>query len=86
MSYIVVRHFTDLQDSNHKYTEGDTYPREGYAPSVERIQELAGDSNKQGVPLIELIPEAVAEAEAPAEVAEAEEKPKKRSRKKTDDN
>lgn len=84
-TYKVIRHFTDLQDNNYKYTEGMIYPREGYIPSEKRIQELAGDYNKQKTPLIELIPESVAEAEAPAVEAVPEEKPKKRSRKKTED-
>lgn len=80
MSYKVIRHFTDLQDSNFKYTEGMIYPREGYIPSEKRINELASDSNKQHTPLIEAIPEV--EATAPAENVTVEEEPKKRSRKK----
>ena len=81
MSYKVIRHFTDLQDSNFKYAEGMIYPREGYIPSEKRIKELASDSNKQHTPLIEAIPEVV-EATAPAENVTVEEEPKKRSRKK----
>lgn len=81
MSYKVIRHFTDLQDGNFKYTEGMTYPREGYVPSEKRIIELAGDRNKQGTALIEAIPEVV-EATAPADDVTVEEEPKKRSRKK----
>lgn len=88
MSYKVIRYFTDLQDGNFKYTEGMTYPREGYVPSDKRIAELAGSQNKQKTPLIQAIPEAV-EVETPAEEpieeepAEEEEKPK-RKRKRND--
>ena len=56
--YRVIRHFTDLKDKNHKYVEGDTYPRDGYEPSDKRIAELSGTSNKQGVPLIQKVQKA----------------------------
>lgn len=52
MKYRVIKFFTDLQDNNHAYNVGDTYPREGLNPSEERIAELSGSDNKQGVPLI----------------------------------
>lgn len=55
MSYRVIHHFTDLQDSNHPYYEGDTFPRSGLKVSDERLNELAGSQNKQGKPLIEWI-------------------------------
>lgn len=48
----VVKYFTDLQDENYAYNVGDTYPRKGLNPSEERIAELSGSDNKQGVPLI----------------------------------
>lgn len=48
----VLKHFTDLQDNNHAYEAGDIYPREGLQPTAERIAELSGSNNKQGVPLI----------------------------------
>lgn len=50
--YKVIKYFTDLQDDNHAYNVGDTYPRKGLNPSEERIAELSGSDNKQGVPLI----------------------------------
>ena len=65
MMYTVVRHFTDLLDNNHKYTEGDVYPREGYTPSEARIYELSTAANKQRTILIKPI----SEAETAAEVA-----------------
>lgn len=57
MSYKVIKYFTDLQDNNHPYNVGDTYPREGLKPDDARIAELAGSENKQGCPLIELVEE-----------------------------
>lgn len=78
----VIKKFTDLQDGNHVYNVGDVYPREGYTPSEERIEELASDKNRQGVPLIEVpastvvdVDEAVEETK---ETKETEEKPRKR--------
>lgn len=55
MSYKVIHHFMDLQDFNHPYYEGDTFPRSGLKVSDERLNELAGSQNKQGKPLIEWI-------------------------------
>lgn len=80
--YEVIKYFTDLQDGNHPYEVGDTYPRDGLEPSLERVAELLGTDNKQGVPLIK----AVAERKKSAEktVAEAtEEKPKTTRKRKT---
>lgn len=48
----VIKYFTDLQDNNHPYNEGDTFPRAGLEVKPERIAELSGKDNKQGVPLI----------------------------------
>ena len=47
----------DLQDANHKYDVGDTYPRKGLSVLPSRIKELAGSKNRQGCPLIEEIPD-----------------------------
>ena len=69
--YKVVKFFTDLQDHNYPYNAGDNYPRYGYLPSAERLEELMGSDNLQGVPLIQFVEEA------------AEEKPKKKRAKKT---
>lgn len=52
ITYEVIKKFTDLQDGNHVYNVGDTYPHEGYIPSEERIVELATDKNRQKTPLI----------------------------------
>ena len=59
--YKVIKHFVDLQDNNHKYDVGDTYPRKGLNVLQSRINELASNKNRQGQPLIEEIPEKVEE-------------------------
>jgi hypothetical protein len=59
--YKVIKHFVDLQDNNHKYDVGDTYPRKGLNVLQSRINELASSKNKQKTPLIEEIPEVVEE-------------------------
>lgn len=58
--YKVIQFFTDLQDGEHPYEAGDTFPREGMDVSEGRLTELAGAFNRQGAPLIE-------EEQAPAE-------------------
>ena len=55
--YKVIKHFTDLQDNNFAYNLGDEYPRKGLSVLPSRIKELATDKNRQGVPLIEEIPD-----------------------------
>ena len=98
MSYTVVRHFTDLLDGNYKYAEGDVYPRKGYTPSPERIMELSGTNNKQKTVLImavaaesaEIVETSAVEETEPTTITEEikvieEEKPKKRSRKKSEE-
>lgn len=56
-TYKVIRYFTDLQDNDHAYNVGDTFPREGMTVKQSRLDELAGNSNKQGRPLIEAVAE-----------------------------
>ena len=55
--YKVIKSFTDLQDNNHTYSVGDTFPHNGVEVDAERIAELASDKNRLGVPLIEEIAE-----------------------------
>ena len=55
--YKVIKHFVDLQDNNFAYNVGDEYPRKGMSVLPSRIRELATDKNRQGVPLIEEIPD-----------------------------
>ena len=59
--YKVIKHFTDMQDNNFAYQVGDDYPRKGMKVLQSRINELAGSKNRQGVPLIEEIPEKLEE-------------------------
>lgn len=88
--YEVIKLFTDLKDNNYRYEVGDSYPREGYTPTEERIRELSSYANKQHTALIKAVYEpAVTEAEKTnSETAEenvAKEKPKaRRTRKKKD--
>ena len=37
--YKVIKYFTDLQDNEHPYNAGDTFPRDGLTVSRERIIE-----------------------------------------------
>ena len=53
--YRVIKAFTDLQDNNHAYSVGDTFPHDGREISAERIAELAGSKNKRGKPLIKKV-------------------------------
>ena len=55
--YKVIKSFTDLQDNNHAYYVGDTFPHNGVEVGAERIAELSSDTNLQGVPLIEEVAE-----------------------------
>lgn len=83
--YKVLVAFTDLQDKNRTYNVGDTFPRDGFKVSAERLQELSSTNNKRGVALIEKIGEkreepikeepqveTVAEADVETEVKEVE--------------
>ena len=79
MTYKVVKYFTDANDNHHAYKTGDTFPRKGVEVSAERIEELATDKNKRGIPLIE----AVKEKPAKAEKTETAEKPAKATPKKS---
>lgn len=80
--YKVIVRFIDLQDDNHVYNAGDTFPRKGKVVSDARINELKGTENKRKMSLIEEVvstpapapepaPEAVAEEASVEEVAEA---------------
>lgn len=70
--YIVVKMFDDLQDTKvvggirtyHRYHVGDEYPREGYAPTSERVQSLLTGNNPLKVPLIGILEEKLPEEDA----------------------
>lgn len=53
--YKVIVRFMDLQDENHIYEVGDTFPRDGVKVSTDRISELMSCENKIGCTLIEKI-------------------------------
>lgn len=72
--YKVITDFIDLRDGWRRYVAGDTYPRDGYVPGEERINELASSDNKRGIPLIE----------KPIEEKPVEAKPKRRRKKDAD--
>lgn len=57
MAFIVKEDFLDGQDNRYIYRTGDTYPREGYVPTEERIAELCGNDNARGRAVIEALPE-----------------------------
>lgn len=75
--YKVIKRFHDLQDARktksgtvyHEYNVGDVFPRDGMEVSEERIQELTGADNKQGVPLIRLVEEKAETKETPEKTA-----------------
>lgn len=52
--YKVIKYFTDLQDNDYPYKEGDIFPRSGVEVSKERLAELSGSNNKRKEPLIKL--------------------------------
>lgn len=51
--YRVITAFCDLQDGNHVYFPGDTFPRDGLDVSAERLKYLASDKTRLGAPVIE---------------------------------
>ncbi|PTI11268.1 Rho termination factor N-terminal domain-containing protein [Staphylococcus warneri] len=55
--YKVIEYFTDLQDNNHEYNVGDTFPHDGLSVSDERLTELSTKNNRQNKPLIERVEE-----------------------------
>lgn len=42
MAYIVTKNIIDTKDNNRFYEAGDTFPREGFEVSKDRIAELIG--------------------------------------------
>lgn len=77
MKYTVIKYFTDLQDNNFAYNEGDTFPREGLEVSDERIEELSTTANRRGIALIEKVEEDVVEQVEEEVSKEASSEPKK---------
>lgn len=58
MNYEVIKTFSDRDDEGHSNELGTAYPREGYTPSEERCQLLAGNENRMGTPVIKVVTEA----------------------------
>lgn len=82
--YRVIEFFTDLQDNNHAYNVGDTFPRDGMAVTPDRIKELSGTQNKRGIALIEEVrgaEETAVTEETDDKAAPVENEPRKRTRK-----
>lgn len=75
--YRVIKAFTDMQDDNYAYDPTNparnTYPRKGLNVLQSRINELASNKNRQGVPLIEEIPEKVEEPKKKKSVGKTDE-------------
>jgi hypothetical protein len=69
MVYTVIHDFADLQDGEHIYREGDTFPRSGVKPTSSRIAELLSNGNRIGTALIA---EKIETARTPEPEAEAE--------------
>ena len=78
--YKVLEHFTDNLDNGYVYNVGDVYPHEGYTPTEERIEALAGAENARKRPVIEKVIESVTEEVPETTVEETEEKPKRRKK------
>ena len=86
MKYEVIRDFHDAQDSGHSYHVGDLYPRDGVAPSDQRIKDLLSENNfyeaavikpYTGEPKVEVkveVPKEKPKVEMPEEEPEAEPK------------
>lgn len=72
--YRVIKAFTDMQDNNFAYQVGDEFPRKNFSVLPSRIKELAGSKNRQGVPLIEEIPDKVEEPKKKKPVEKADNK------------
>lgn len=72
MAYIVTRNIIDTKDNNRFYETGDTFPREGFEVSKDRIAELIGKGvlGVKGEEAPETPSQAPTEEEAPAEETE----------------
>lgn len=53
--YRVLTYFTDKEDREYPYNEGDLYPRDGLDVDPGRIMELSTSANIRGIKLIEEI-------------------------------
>ena len=70
MAYKVIKYFTDMQDNDFEYNEGDVYPRKDLSVLPSRIKELSTTQNRRKEILIVEVPD--------------EEKPKKEKKTKSE--
>lgn len=75
--YKAIVTFKDLKDDSYAYHPGDKYPRDGFTPTPERIEELSTEKNRRGIPVIaEIKPKKETKKEEPkAEIEEPKEEP-----------
>jgi hypothetical protein len=81
MVYTVIHDFADLQDGEHIYRVGDSFPRSGVKPTSGRIAELLSNGNRIGTALIA---EKIETARTPEAEAEPEHKRQGRRKKSAD--
>ena len=55
--YEVIEFFTDMQDFDHPYSVGDTFPRSGLKVSEDRLSELSSTNNRRKIQLIKKVSE-----------------------------
>lgn len=55
--YKVIVDFTDKEDNNHRYSKGDTFPRDNVTVGKSRLDYLASDKNLMNMPVIEQVRE-----------------------------
>jgi hypothetical protein len=79
MVYTVIHDFADLQDGEHIYRVGDSFPRSGVKPTSGRIAELLSNGNRIGTALIA---EKIETARTPEPEAEPEPEHKRQGRRK----
>jgi hypothetical protein len=68
--YKVIKYFTDIQDNNFAYEEGDIYPREGMTVLPSRLKELSTTNNRRKEVLIQEIPDEEPKKEKKSKSAE----------------
>ena len=73
MKYVVLRYFTDAQDNEYAYNEGDIYPRKGLTVSDARIKDLLSGNNFQRIALIKRVTEDEIAKSQPKKEEEAKE-------------
>ena len=59
--YKTLVYFTDMQDNDYPYDEGDIFPRQGLSVSENRLKELSTTANRRRIQLIQLVEQEVKE-------------------------